>query len=578
MPPFNSAKTNRKQLKTMHSKDQKQGILGNAILKYKKIFWFALAFSLAINLLTLAMPIYSLQVLDRVVSSGSLETLLMLTLIVGMMFVFLGILTFVRSLVFRQIANQVDENLSLKLLGDALTASCYQKNCRPGQLMREFENIKNFLSGYTMQTLFDAPWAIIFIIAIFFIHYINGLVTLTAAAVLLIMAVLNERSTKQQLEQANEMNIKSLGHIEMSARNSEVVEAMGMKDSIVGAWQKIHKLDIELQLKAEAKANLLSASSKTIRLFIQMLMMGIGAYLVLKNQMSGGGIIATSILAGKALAPFDSAIGTWKTVISVRKSYGKVEDFLNQTAGKESSTLLPEIHGSIAVEKLFFAPTAQHKPIIKAISFRINPGEIIGIIGPSGAGKTTLAKLLVGIYRPSSGMVRLDGIDMSKWDKQKLGPKIGYLPQDIELFKGSIKANISRMADAHDENAVLKAAKLTNAHDIIIKQPGAYETEVGPGGIYLSSGQAQQIGLARTFYGDPKLIVLDEPNAHLDQQGERALLKALAYAKSTQITTIVIAHRKSVLSAVDKIMVLKEGVVHFFEERNKVFSKLAGKA
>jgi PrtD family type I secretion system ABC transporter len=552
-------------------------LLKQTFLKYKKIFVYALWFSFIINLLTLAMPIYSLQILDRVISSSSLETLLMLTVIVIITLVFLGFFNIIRSFVFFQISKNLDDDLASKILKDSISIYSNHKNISPTQLSRDFASLKNFISSQIMHTIFDAPWAIIFIISIFFVHYINGLVVLLAAIILMFLAYLNDYSIKDDIKKANEANVKSLRYIEFSSRNAEVIEAMGMKNNLLKHWQNIMDSSNNLQQKVNEKTTLISSITKSIRMIIQILMMGIGAYLVINRQMSGGGIIATSILAGKALAPFDAGISIWKNYVNAKKSYDRIDKFLETVENSDliEGTLLPEPKGNIKVEKLVFSPKNSQKPILKGLSFEINQGEIIGIIGPSGAGKTTLAKLLIGIYKPSSGTVRLDNAEVYRWDKEDLGRFVGYIPQDIELFEGTIKNNIARMNEETDDQKILKAAKIVDADSLILHLEKGYETQVGESGTCLSLGQAQRIGLARAFYGDPRIIILDEPNSHLDIQGEKAFAKAIEYARMQKITMIIIAHRTSVLANVDKIMVLQDGIINSFDERDKVIKQFA---
>jgi PrtD family type I secretion system ABC transporter len=564
----------------MNQKNQMQSpasILKTAILKYKKIFLYAFIFSFTINLLTLSISVYSLQIYDRVLSSSSIETLLMLTIIVGIALLFLGFLSMIRNFVFSKISQNLDDDLAKDLLSKSITASTLQTSIQPTQMLRDFLVVKNFISGHTMHTLFDAPWAILFIIATFFVHYINGLVVLGAALLLLFLAFCNDILLKEDSKKANELSVKNLTYIETVSRNSEVIESMGMKKDILSHWNKLQKEALILEKKVNEKSNFISSVTKTIRLFIQMAMMGIGAYLVIQRQMTSGGIMATSILSGKALAPFETGIATWKSVLSFKKSYSRLDAFLQNTLDLEINTLLPEPKGSFSVEKVFFSPNPTAKPIIKGVSFEINQGESIAIIGPSGAGKTTLAKLLVGIYKPTSGNVRLDGADIYRWDKTHLGKFVGYLPQDIELFKGHVKTNIARMQEDFDENEVLKATQIVNANDMILRLPNGYETEVGVGGNHLSSGQSQLIGLARAFYGNPKIVILDEPNSHLDNFGEQCFLNTIDYAKQNNITTIIIAHRTSILSIVDKILILQDGMVKLFDTREKVIAQLSAK-
>jgi ATP-binding cassette, subfamily B, bacterial len=552
-------------------------ILKDAILKYKKMFLYAFIFSFTINLLTLSMSLYSLQIYDRVLSSSSIETLIMLSLITVLCLLFSSFLTMIRNLIFSKISKNLDDDLSMEILGKSITYKNYSQNISPTQMIRDLNVVKNFVSSHTIHTLFDAPWAILFIITTFFVHYINGLIVLFSAIILLFIALCNEILLKKDSQKANELNVKNLNYIETMSRNTEIIEAMGMKKDILENWNNLQKESLLLEKKVQEKSNFISSLTKFIRMLIQMLMTGVSAYLVINRQMTSGGIMATSILSGKALAPFETGIATWKSLLSFRKSYQRIDLFLQNSEVLEENTLIPEPEGNFSVDKLVFSFNEKSKPVIKGMNFEIKKGEVIAIIGPSGSGKTTLAKLLMGLYKPNNGNVRLDGADMYRWDKSIIGKFVGYLPQDIELFQGTVKENIARMQKDFDENNVLNAAKIAGANDMILGLPKGYETEIGIGGNFLSSGQAQLVGLSRAFYGNPKIVILDEPNSHLDNIGEIYFLKTIEYAKQNNITTIIIAHRTSILSIVDKILVMQDGMIKLFDEKDKVLEQLVQK-
>jgi PrtD family type I secretion system ABC transporter len=529
----------------------------SCLLACKRAFWFCLLFSFFISIFTLASSIYSLQVLDRVLSSNSIETLLYLTIIVVVFLAFLGILTAIRSMVFLHIANWLDEKLSPVLFNSTIETGAVSKNIS-SQNMRDLQTIKSFISGPNLGTLFDAPFAIVYLIVIFFIHWINGLITLVGALIMLKMAYINERSTKDLIEKTNKMQGEVMRDFEVISSNSEVINAMGMKANVRGNWQKGNDA-----LRAES-ANLstissrISSISKSLRMVISTITMASSAVLVIYGKMSGG-IIATSILAGKALAPFDNAIGLWKALKTAKAAYARLNESLKNYDEDKDKIELPTPKGEIVIDKLFYKLEKSDSFLAKGISLKINQGEVIAIIGPTGSGKTTLARLLVGVLKPHSGTIRFDGANIFDADLEKTGKYIGYLPQDVELFKGLVKHNISRMDREADDEEIIKATKFCEVHDMILSLPQGYETQIQKSAANLSAGQRQRIALARAYFGDVKFVVLDEPNSNLDTEGEAALNKTILRAKENKITTIVITHRVSVSKVCDKLVMFKDG-------------------
>lgn len=539
--------------------------------KCKAAFYFAFFFSFFINIFSLAMPIYSMQVLDRVLSSNSIETLVFLSLVILLFFIFLGILTTIRASIFLHISNWLDKKLAPVLL-DFSVDSGGSKNLT-NQNLRDLQTIKSFISGQSLGVIFDAPFAIIFLIVIFFIHPINGLVASVGALLLLKMAFINEKMTKALIEKSNEMQVELMRDFELISSNSESIKAMGMKESVKDNWQKSNTKFREVSTKLSNRYNRISSVTKSIRFTIQMFTTAASAILVIYNKMSVGGIIAVSILSGKALAPFDSAVSLWKTIVTVKKSYARLNDSLKNFGVKIDKITLPELKGEIFVDKLFYKLEKSDRILIKGISFKIEAGQTVAIIGPSASGKTTLARILVGVISASSGIIRLDGADLVDQDFEKIGKYIGYLPQDIELFKGTIKENIARMnKDAKDED-IIKAAELCGIHKMILTLPNGYETMVDKDSLNLSAGQKQRMALARACFGDVKLVILDEPNSNLDTEGEMALIKILEGFRERKITTIIITHKPSIAGFCDKIMILKEGQISAFDDAEKILKK-----
>ena len=441
--------------------------------------------------------------------------------------------------------------------------------------MRDLQTIKGFISGPNLAILFDAPFAIIYLIFIFFIHWINGLITLVGGLIMLKMAYLNEKYTKELIDKTNQMQAEVMKDFEIISSNSEVINAMGMKGNVRGNWQSGNDELRKASADLATISNRISSISKTLRMALQTITMASSAILVMYNKMSSGGIIATSILAGKALAPFDSAISLWKSLKTTKSAYLRLNESLKNYIEDKGKIELPTPQGEIIVDKLVYKPEKSDRLLIKGVSFKIGQGEVIGIIGPTGSGKTTLARLLVGVLKPNSGIVKIDGANLFEQDLEKIGKHIGYLPQDVELFKGLVKHNIARMDKNAKDDEIIKAAKFCDVHDIILSLPQGYEMSIEKDASNLSAGQKQRIALARAYYGDVKFVVLDEPNSNLDTEGEAALNNAILRARTNKITTIVITHRTSVMSICDKVMVFRDGEVKAFDAANSILSKSA---
>ena len=542
-----------------------------ALSKCKTAFLFAFLFSFFISLLTLAMPIYSMQVLDRVLSSNSIETLVFLSLIMIVFFIFLGILNAIRSAVFLQISNWLDKSLSPVLFDSGIENQ--DNKSLSIQNLRDLQAIKSFIASQNLGVIFDAPFAIVFLIFIFFIHPINGIVTVVGALILLKMAFINEKMTKDLIEKTNEMQVELARDFEIISSNSESVKAMGMKNNVKKTWQISNSKFRELSNQLASRSNIIGSTTKSLRLTIQMVTTAASAILVIYNKMSSGGIIAVSILSGKALTPFDSAISLWKVITTAKKSYSRLHESLKSYDLDKDKISLPEMRGEVSAEKLVYKVDKLDRFLIKGLSFQINPGELIAIVGPSGSGKTTLARLLVGIIKPTSGVVRFDGADLADQDFEKIGKFIGYLPQDIELFKGTIKENISRMSKEESDEDIIAVAELCGIHKIILNLPNGYETKIDKESLNLSAGQKQRIGLARACFGNVKLVVLDEPNSNLDTEGEIALVNVMRQLSKRKVTTILITHKPSIAALCNKVMLLNEGQIAVFDESKNVIRK-----
>lgn len=549
--------------------------IDQALKECKRAFNYILFFGLIVSFLTLATSIYSLEVFDRVLSSGSIETLIALTIIIVIFSIILHFVQGIRSAITNNISEYLDQKLSSLCISLSLT-SLKTDNSKSSisQNIRDLSAIRNFINSPTLITTVDAPWSLLYIIVIFFIHPIPGFIISVGALILLFLAWLNNSITKEDYIKVNEMSIHSNRELEILNRNVEVIEAMAMKNTLISNWQEINQRLNNLQNSLSLKSNVIGNFTKFFRAMIYIILVAVGAILTITHKMSPGGIIAISILSGKALAPFDAGISLWNNVINSKKSYDRLKILTQENVVEDDLISLPEPEGKLTIEQLVFNLPSSNKPIIKGINININPGEIIAIIGQTAAGKSTLAKLIAGIYKPTLGVVRLDGADILNWKSQEVGKYIGYLPQDVELFNGSIKQNIARMDKDAQSEAVIKAAQMANVHNLIVNLPKSYETDIGSWGTKISAGQRQRIGLARAFYGNPKLLILDEPNSNLDQEGELALAMALKKAKENKITTIVISHRQNILQAVEKILVIHNGEAKMFGPRDEVLKNL----
>jgi ATP-binding cassette subfamily C protein len=566
--------------KNFNQVETKINPLKAALEKCKAAFKVTFIFAFFINLLMLVTPLYSLQVLDRVIGSGNLQTLLMLSIIIACVYFVHTLLQIARSFTLIKVGEWLDNNLSPVIFGHSISASATRVNPASSQMLRDFQTVKTFLTSTGINTLFDAPWSIVYIIVIFLIHPYIGWITIFGAIIIVSFAFFNAVATNRTLGEATEFSIKSMSQAEIANRNAETVEAMGMIANVRKNWAKFNEASLAKQSLASYRNGIISNFSRFIRNVMQMAVTGTGAYVVVSTQgadMTTGGMIASSIIVGRALAPFDNSIVMWKSISGAMKSYKNINDSFDKHQERDQAMPIPHVDGHLVVENIYYAsPVPQGMPqhILKGVSFAIQPGELLAIIGPSGAGKSTLAKLIVGVWGASSGSIRLDGGDVYTWNRENFGEHVGYLPQGIELFSGSIKENIARMSEDVDPEMVIQTAKMCGGHEIILRFPNGYDTDIGSGGANLSGGQRQRIGLARAFYGNPKLVVLDEPNANLDEAGELALSGALKAAKAKGIAVIVISHRPSILSEVDKIMVIQDGAVASFGTKEEVQGRI----
>ncbi|PXW87640.1 ATP-binding cassette subfamily C exporter for protease/lipase [Nitrosomonas sp. Nm84] len=550
-----------------------QNEVAQVLASFKQAFRNIGVFSAVINMLMLMPAIYMLQLYDSVLTSRNEMTLYMLTLIMLGAYIFMGALEYVRSFVLIRVGAQLDMKLNKRVYTAAFEQSLKQGDGNAGQALKDLTNLRQFLTGNALFAFFDAPWFPIYLFVIFMFHPGLGIFALCGTVILIALAYINEKISHKPLAEANSMAIASSNVASNNLRNAEVIEAMGMLPNIQARWYKLHSRFLNLQAEASEKAGIVTALSKSCTVALQSLMLGLGALLVLDNSITPGMMIAGSILLGRAIAPVQLLISVWKQIGGTRSAYERLNKLLEQNPAREAGMALPKPKGIIAVENVTAMPPGSKVPVIKGLTFSLAAGEVLGIIGPSGSGKSTLARLLVGIWPAAAGKVRLDGADVYLWNKDELGPHIGYLPQDIELFAGTISENIARFGEI-DADKVILAAKRAGVHEMILNMPEGYDTPLGDGGAGLSGGQKQRLGLARTMYNDPSLIVLDEPNSNLDDVGEQALLAALVDLKKRGKTIVLITHRTSIISVTTKLLLLQDGSAKLFGPTNQVIEKL----
>lgn len=522
-------------------------------------FAMTAVFSLVINLLILSSPLYMMQIYDRVLAGRSYSTLLALTVLVMGLLIVMGILEVIRSRILVRVGTQIDNLLHKRVFQATIAQSLRSDGEGDGNALRDLREFREFLSGQGPLALFDTPWVPIYILVIFVIHPLLGTVALIGACLLFVFGLFNDRLTRAKLTLATHQARTSDQLVAASRRNAEALTAMGMLSGLQLRWQYMHRQALQQQSIASDRAGTVAALSKVIRIVLQVTILGFAATLVIEQDITAGGMIAASIIMGRALAPVEQAIGHWRGFTKAHASYRRLSELLNAFPGKPNPMRLALADTQLHVETLVAGPPGMAMPTIRGLDFSLSAGEALGVVGPSASGKSTLARLLVGVWQPRHGAIRLDGIALNNWHVDDLSAQIGYLPQNIELFDGRICDNIARFASNPDPEAIIAAAKTAGVHDMIVRLPQGYETPLGSGGCNLSGGQRQRIGLARALFGDPFLVVLDEPNASLDAFGDLALTEAIKQLKKRGQIVVVMAHRPSAIKACDKLLVLRGG-------------------
>jgi ATP-binding cassette, subfamily C, bacterial EexD len=550
--------------------------LAEALKSIRHYFMYAGLFSAAVNILMLVPIMYMLQVYDRVVSSGSLSTLTMLTLLMVFLTLALGGFEWVRSMILVSASNRIEQQMRSRVFDATFKNALFSGN-GSNQALNDLSSLRQFMTGNGLFAFFDAPWFPIYVAIMFMFHFWFGVVAIISGIVMVALAWVNEMVTTRKLKDANTKATKLNNNVSGSLRNAEVIAAMGMIGDIRRRQEQQSDEVLVLQTEASQAGGAISSISKTFRMVVQSLILGLGALLALKNEISPGMMIAGSLLLGRALAPIDMLVGTWKGFSLARAQYERLGQLLENIPEEKETMTLPAPQGQLSLEQASVVPPGSRVPVVKGVTLELAAGEALGIVGPSASGKSSLARAVLGIWPVVAGKVRLDGADIAGWNRTDLGPYVGYLPQDIELFDGTISENIARFGEL-DAEKIVAAARLAGVHELILRLPQGYDTVIGSSGGGLSGGQRQRIGLARAVYGSPKLLVLDEPNSNLDDQGERELVQAIQRIKQQGCTIIVISHRTMVLHSMDKLLVMKDGAAVAFGPRDQVLASLMGQA
>jgi ATP-binding cassette subfamily C exporter for protease/lipase len=545
----------------------------SALYGYKKIFRSVGFFTAAMNLLLLVPSIYMLEVYDRVLTSRNEFTLLMLSLIILLLYIVYAALDAIRSHTVIEVGKKIDAQLNHRTYTAAFEQNLKVKGGNAGQALNDLTTIRQFVTGPSLYSFFDAPWFPFYLIVIFLFNFWLGVFSTVCVLILMMLAYLNETVTHQPLAEASTLSVQSSNMAGNNLRQAEVIESMGMLPALRERWFALHSQFLERQALASQRAANFSATTKFFRTLMQSLALGFAAFLVLENLLSPGMMIAATILLGKATSPVEMVIGSWRQWRGTVSAYERLKKLLADNPPRVTGMSLPRPKGFLSMEAVFAAPPGVKQAVLKNVTFAIAPGDVLGVIGPSAAGKSTLARVSVGIWPSTPNAARIDGADVYGWNKDELGPAIGYMPQDIEVFPGTVSENIARFTKFKPED-VIEAATAAGVHDMILHFPEGYDTRIGDGGVGLSGGQKQRLAFARALFGKPSLIVLDEPNSNLDEAGEAALVQAIKGLQARNATVMVITHRVPILQVTNKLMLLQEGVVRMFGPTGEVMQAL----
>lgn len=553
----------------------KPTVLDRAVETMKPAVITAMVFSFFINILALVSPLYMLQVYDRVLSSRNVATLVVLTLLCVFLFIIYGLLEALRTQVLVRGGLKFDSVARDPIFRSVLDSTLTRRGAG-GQAFRDMDGVREFMTGGLI-AFCDAPWTPVFIIVSFMLHWYFGVLAVISCIIIFGLAVMNDRSTKAPVEMATVAAIAAQNDANSTLRNAEVMKAMGMWGGLQARWRVRRDEQVAWQASASDAGGAVMSGIKVFRQVVQTLILGGGAYLAIQGKISAGAMIAGSILVGRALAPIEGAVGQWKGLLNARSSWDRLQTMLRAEQANDDHMSLPEPRGVLSAEAASIVPPGGQQPTMRQASFRIDAGTLVGIVGPSAAGKSSLLRGIVGVWPCSAGVIRLDGYDIKQWDPEKLGRHLGYLPQDIELFSGTVAQNIARFTE-FEAQEVIDAATLAGVHEMIQALPEGYDTAIGEGGASLSGGQRQRLAFARAVFRMPALLVLDEPNASLDQVGEMALMEAMVRLKAARRTVIFATHKVNLLNVADYIMVINQGVIADFGEREPMLAKLTGAA
>jgi ATP-binding cassette subfamily C exporter for protease/lipase len=548
-----------------------------ALLKYRQVFGSLALFSGVINILMLAPSIYMMQVFDRVLTSRNETTLWMLSLILLGLFLLSGALEWIRGQVMVRMSAGFDDRLGERLFTAAFERNLLEKSANPSQVLNDLSTLRQFITGPGLIAFFDAPWLPVYLLVCFLFHPWLGVFALVGSLLLVLLAFWNEYATRGPLAEANRLTLATSSYINNTLQNAEVIHAMGMLDVLRGRWAGLQQRVLAAQAVASRNSLAISGATRFIRVSWQSLSLALGAYLVLDNQITSGAMIAVSILLGRAMAPVELAIGSWKQLDGAKNSYRRLNELLAAYPAHVAPMPLPPPSGSVQIEHLVVIPPGAKTPAVNGVNLALSPGEVLAVIGPSASGKSSLARALVGIWPAAQGAVRFDAAEIAQWSRAEIGVFLGYLPQDVELFDGTLAENIARFGQI-DSAKVVDAARLAGIHEMVLHFPHGYETLLGTGAFKLSGGQKQRIGLARALYGRPSLVVLDEPNSNLDEAGELALVSAIKAMKQAGSTVVLVTHRSNVLAVTDKMLLLTAGRQHLFGAKDVVLKALSAAA
>jgi PrtD family type I secretion system ABC transporter len=564
------------RLATLNQRERTETVLSRMIGFCKTQLLLVGLFSGMVNLLQLTVSLYTMQIFDRVITTHNVNTLVYLSLIAGTAILLLAILEFTRNQIMQRLATWVELKVApegfARAIENVLCGHSYRM-----EALRDLATCRGYVGSSAALALYDVPWVPVFLGVIFILHPMLGFVAAGGAIVLFVLTLLNELITSRLTKEANTAAINSQRRADSIARNAEVIDSMGMMPAVMRRWQESVAEMMTPQRRAAQRGSVLSAIAKFSRLGVQIAVLGVGAYLVLQHELTSGASMAGSIIMGRALAPVEMLIGGWKQFVQVRQAFSRLQTFLRQPRLRPPGLPLPEPVGRLSVERVSHVFPNTTSAIVKGVQFTLNPGESLAVIGPSAAGKSTLIKMLIGTLAPSAGAVRLDGADVHSWMREDFGRYVGYLPQAVELFEGTVFRNIARMGESRPEQ-VFAAAQLAGCHEMIMRLPLAYETEIGENGQLLSGGQRQLIGLARALFGNPKFVVLDEPNSNLDGESEKNLISALEKLKALETTVVLVSHRPGLVQHVDLVLMMRDGAVEMFGRRTDVLNRVIARS